>query len=486
MTVFPTTVDVFTNPIAIDPLSNPPHAQQHADANDAIEAIESYVLTLNQTVNNLTSSTSIYTNVKDPTYGAEGDGVTDDTAAIQAAIDDLEARAQAERGVIYFPPGVYMVSAPLTIEQNGIVLMGSGTEDWGPIGLYSIIEAAAGFAGGTTLLRIDAKQNAIHRLQLDGSTHVARTLDVSRTDEARGFRMTESSLRGGTDYTLYTNLANRAYFAFNQIRGQDGQTATARYNGSDMIVVGDRVNSDYTSVAGVVAQIQSSGGLIQGCHFTDGVTDLGADRTFLNGCYFDGGEPPLRIAAGLRFVQITNCFIRKSAATLDDTVPGIACLTSASDIKNLMVNNCIFEGRSSTGRLTMPVDRGATSTAVKQFTFIGNQARWCRTLWSSNGRPMVASGNSLISDAGANDIRPQERMGLSEFTATGATTFLISPGGLAKTSEIEVVTVQVQPASTAAFGDFTAISTGGNILVTYATAPPIGTTNVHLYWHISI
>lgn len=40
---FPTTLDTFTNPTATDVLTSPSHAQQHADINDAVEALETKV-----------------------------------------------------------------------------------------------------------------------------------------------------------------------------------------------------------------------------------------------------------------------------------------------------------------------------------------------------------------------------------------------------------------------------------------------------------
>ena len=52
-------------------------------------------------------------NVRD--YGAVGDGVTDDTAAIQAAID-----AGADINGVYFPPGTYLVTSQLTFDPNGV------------------------------------------------------------------------------------------------------------------------------------------------------------------------------------------------------------------------------------------------------------------------------------------------------------------------------------------------------------------------------
>lgn len=60
--------------------------------------------------------------VMDPLFGATGDGVTDDTVAIQAAIT---AAYTAGGGTIYFPPGVYVIGGALqdTGAFNGQLLL---------------------------------------------------------------------------------------------------------------------------------------------------------------------------------------------------------------------------------------------------------------------------------------------------------------------------------------------------------------------------
>jgi len=86
----------------------------------------------------------IYRNVKD--YGAKGDGITDDAAAIQKAINTVDGSSTGTRSgtgltgqsaVVYFPPGTYLLNSGLT-NIMGTVIMGDPTN-------RPILKASAGF-----------------------------------------------------------------------------------------------------------------------------------------------------------------------------------------------------------------------------------------------------------------------------------------------------------------------------------------------------
>lgn len=82
-------------------------------------------------------------NVRDPAYGAKGDGTTDDTAAIQAAFN---AKDTAGGGTVFFPIGHYKITSAIDIGSAICVVRGErwnsnigglfGDAGWGPAGGY--------------------------------------------------------------------------------------------------------------------------------------------------------------------------------------------------------------------------------------------------------------------------------------------------------------------------------------------------------------
>jgi len=98
---------------------------------------------------------SDWLNVKD--LGAKGDGVADDTAAIQSAYDEMGATGT--KRVVYFPPGRYRITSTLTItgDTSGIYIVGHGRD--------TILEWD-GEAGGSMYW-----SNGVHRTRYEGLTY---------------------------------------------------------------------------------------------------------------------------------------------------------------------------------------------------------------------------------------------------------------------------------------------------------------------------
>ena len=98
----------------------------------------------------LTSRLRDFVSVKD--FGAVGDGVTDDTAAIQAAITD------AAGGTVYFPNGTYVVGALNSFAAAGMTYVGESQ-------FQTIIKPTSGFTGSIfSFFNKAAGTSAYHRL----------------------------------------------------------------------------------------------------------------------------------------------------------------------------------------------------------------------------------------------------------------------------------------------------------------------------------
>jgi len=94
-------------------------------------------------------------NVMDSAYGAVGDGVTDDTSAIQAA---LTAAAAAGGGTVLLPAGTFLISSALTI-STGTTLAGAGMNT-------TVIKQSSTTAD--TLTCTDQRYITVRDIQLNG------------------------------------------------------------------------------------------------------------------------------------------------------------------------------------------------------------------------------------------------------------------------------------------------------------------------------
>mgnify|MGYP003633805158 FL=1 len=131
--------------------------------------------------------TGAQVNVKD--FGAKGDGVTDDTVAIQAAIDSLDTGEDyTTGGIVYFPVGRYKILRPIEITGGNplpppdgenlasITLQGEGIHN-------TIIDVGDGYTGDYAVHVIDSTYSSFKDLQILGNNRTSYGLYVEAGSE---------------------------------------------------------------------------------------------------------------------------------------------------------------------------------------------------------------------------------------------------------------------------------------------------------------
>lgn len=145
-------------------------------------------------------------NVRD--LGAMGDGTTDDTAAIQAAIGIAGA---AGGGTVVFPAGTYRVTSPIVVSRNAVDLVGSSSSasaivGYGPIDVLQLGDGSGGtggvtytgvYGGSVRDLEIRAGDGEVRRglLARGARVYEFRNVRVEAVTAGRGFSVAGVDIR---------------------------------------------------------------------------------------------------------------------------------------------------------------------------------------------------------------------------------------------------------------------------------------------------
>ena len=198
--------------------------------------------------------------VKD--YGAVGDGVTDDAAAIQAAVDAAELLGG---GTVYFPPGEYRVGAGIVADSGSVSFLGAGVDASTvilddatnePVIKFSAVNA--GYLAGLTIdgNRANQTTGSADGIQIDASNNVVVERFLVKNAYRHGISMTGAA----------TMRRNKVLFGLIQDSGAHG------------IYIND--DDTYTKEAIVISGVMSmrpgrnSGLSDQACFYISGWTML--------------------------------------------------------------------------------------------------------------------------------------------------------------------------------------------------------------------
>jgi len=229
-------------------------------------------------------------------YGATGDGSTDDTLAIQAAIDSLPSTG----GTVFFPPGVYLCSASLDLDDTRSIIL-KGTSGMTSGARPSASLTFSGTGAGTFISSKSTSGNAIMDL---GIYHSINTFS--------GFLIDISHSATGGDSAFFR--IDRCFV------GGDGFTGTAKGINLDKSLESTINNCHFSYLLYAINGQSSLGGSyanvvrIRDCQFTNMVQtpiQYGGEAWWVEGNTFEPlsngtagcfGNDPTTPCKGIAFV----------------------------------------------------------------------------------------------------------------------------------------------------------------------------------------
>ena len=290
--------------------------------------------------------------VKD--FGAVGDGTTDDTAAIQAAITAVKNTSKE----LFFPAGSYRVTSSLVMDAVGMSFIGAGgggnarssTGSAGVVGTGSNVSA--------TQIIGDFNGGAVIRIKAQGCTVSDMTISRSATAYAASFAVTDAGVMVCPDDAVGYQTARKAYLLNLRVMNT---------NGDGILFANDFVNSMAENCE--VNCVKGSGFMVAGGSYLSFTNRSQPGMVTLLNCTscWTGGHG-LRVGGGTAEVDGTDACYRVVAIQFEafyNTIIAANCVSTPA-IANLYLSgishtliSCAFDGLAE-----FPSNAPATSSAV--------------------------------------------------------------------------------------------------------------------------
>lgn len=329
--------------------------------------------------------------VKD--FGAVGDGVTDDSAAVQAAINSVTS------GSIYFPAGNYRINTGLVVENKSIQLIGDGfSTQLVYLGTGTFLTFLYNFAGWGQQ-QYDIQSMTI----LNGINPSDCCIELRYTGGAVGtvqdrLRLVNVEIQSNSYWGkgLFLNRANGVYMVNTSIVNNNNFTAEATSGVYGIHVLNDLNGlSLWRTLEAVNCYVQrfnrcvflentGVGSVIESCYILNtellgqqGLVSDNADAITISGCHIDATEKAVSFP-NVNVGRVINCHISQRPGSTFTTGPFI-----------------------DLGNQNFPTTNKGQAM-VLGFNFI--QADTATIVSVDGGRYVVVSGNNIYGNAANNSV----------------------------------------------------------------------------------